>query len=75
MIKEKYIELRIKLKDIKSLIIVELPNVKYIDEFISSLKCEGPIVTFGQIIFYKNLFLYAEYEEKTKKRLFKRREK
>lgn len=75
MIKKNYIKLKIKLKSIKKFIIAELPNEKYIDEFIKALKCEGPIVRYGQIVFYKNEFIYAEYEEKTKIKLFKKREK
>lgn len=75
MIKEKYIKLKIKLKSIKKFIIAELPNKKYIDEFIQALKCEGPIVRYGQIVFYKNEFIYAEYEEKIKIKLLKKREK
>ena len=75
MIKENYIVLKIKLKSVKSFIIAELPSEKYIEKFFSLLESEENIIKFGQIIFYKSDFIYAEYYEKTKINLFKKREK
>lgn len=66
MVKEKYIELKIKLKSMKKFIIAELPSEKYINEFLSCINSEYKIVKFGQIIFDKNEFVYAEYYEKFK---------
>lgn len=75
MIKENYIVLKIKLKSVKSFIIAELPSEKYVEEFFSLLESEENIISFGQIIFHKSDFIYAEYYEKTKINLFKKREK
>lgn len=75
MKKEKYIKLKIKLKSIRKPIIAELPNESFVDEFLKCLRCDGPIVKFGQIMFYKNEFIYAEYEEKIKINLFKKENK
>ena len=72
MVKEKYIELKIKLKSIKKPIIAELPNYEFVDKFLNALKCDGPIVRFGQIMFYKNEFIYAEYIDKMKINIFKK---